>query len=310
MLSLSLRTPLIFSSAFEKILKCKVWLKMECYQPTGSFKARGIGHLAQYEVHSGKKRLVASSGGNAGLAVAYAAHCLGVSASVVVPEATGVRARELMTAFNAEVLVHGASWQEAHEYAQTLLDADSAYIHPFDHPLIWAGHARMVEEIAEDLSSVPSAFVLSVGGGGLLSGVCEGMARVGWNDIPILAIETEGAASFAAAREAGKLVMLDKITSVATTLGAKRVALSALEWTKKHPIENITVSDCHAVESCYRFLDDHRVLVEPACGAALSPLYDSHKFFSQCEQVVVIVCGGAGITLDALHNYRHQCGYI
>ena len=307
MIPLSGRTPLVLSPTLSKLSGAQVLLKMEAFQSTGSFKARGIGHLAYHEIAAGKKRLVASSGGNAGLAVAYAAKCLNVPATVVVPEATGARPRELIAFFGAEVIVHGASWKEAHEHAQTLLDGDSAYIHPFDHPLIWAGHARMIEEIAEDVSVPPDLVVLSVGGGGLLCGVCEGMARVGWDDVPILAVETEGAASFAAARAAGHLVTLDSITSVATTLGAKRVTQRALDWAGQRQIESITVTDCQAIDACYHFLDDHRVLVEPACGAALAPLYEGHATLAGKSNVVVIVCGGSGITLDLLENYRSEC---
>ena len=134
------------------------------------------------------------------------------------------------------------------------------------------------------------------------------MRQVGWGTIPVLATETIGADSFKASVDAGKLVTLDAIRSVAKTLGALTVTPRLLEWKKRHEIVNHTVTDRQAVEACARFLDDHRVLVEPACGAALAPIYD------RCEQlrgrgpVLVEVCGGAGVNLELLEGWRRQVG--
>jgi L-serine/L-threonine ammonia-lyase len=90
----------------------------------------------------------------------------------------------------------------------------AVYIHPFDDPIVWSGHASMIREIAEE-GIRPGAIVASVGGGGLLCGLVEGMHAMGWTDIPVVAVETEGAASFAASVQAGRLVTLDRITSTA-----------------------------------------------------------------------------------------------
>src|SRR5208283_6076665 len=107
---------------------------------------------------------------------------------------------------------------------------------------VWKGHSSIIHEIA-DVGLRPGAIVVSVGGGGLLCGLLEGMHDIGWTDVPILAVETEGAASFAAAVKAGHLVTLDRITSIATTLGARTVAAQALDCTKNHPITTWQVTD-------------------------------------------------------------------
>jgi L-serine/L-threonine ammonia-lyase len=163
----------------------------------------------------------------------------------------------------------------------------------------------MIEEVGEE-GLRPSAIVLSVGGGGLLCGVLEGLHRIGWNDVPVIAVETEGTASFSAAVTAGHLVTLDRIASVATTLGARTVAEEAFAWTRKHSIIPWIVSDRAAVDACKRFANDHRVLVEPACGAALSAVYNRGSPLSGEEMVMVIVCGGAGVTLSLLNEWDRQ----
>ncbi|KAI8513216.1 hypothetical protein Bbelb_098550 [Branchiostoma belcheri] len=149
------------------------------------------------------------------------------------------------------------------------------------------GHASLVQELAGTLQDKPGAIILSVGGGGLLCGVVAGLRKVGWTDVPVVAMETQGADSFNAAVTAGKLFMLAKrgftvltvyrllmfVSPVAKCLGAKTVAQEAFNLSKQHPIHSVVVTDEEAVEACAKFLDDERLLVEPACGAALAAVY-------------------------------------
>ena len=267
MSNLYIETPTLLSEPLSLMADKPVWLKLEALQPSGSFKLRGVSLLCQQELAKGARGFVSSSGGNAGIAVAYVARKLGVHVRVVVPETTSEVARQLIRAEGAELIVHGESWFEANAYVQESLAADEAFIHPFDHPLLWQGHSSLIDEVAQ-LGIKPGAVVLSVGGGGLLCGAVEGMQRVGWLDVPVLAMETEGADSFAAARAAGKAVRLPAITSIASSLGARQVCDQALVWADEHPVISQVVSDAAALGACERLLRDHRLLVEPACGAA------------------------------------------
>jgi L-serine/L-threonine ammonia-lyase len=101
-----------------------------------------------------------------------------------------------------------------------------------------------------------------------------------------------------------RLVTLDRITSIATTLGARTVAAEALAWTQRHKIIPWIVTDRAAVECCRRFADEHRVLVEPACGAALAAVYNRAKPLAGLTPIVVIVCGGAGVSLKLLEAWE------
>lgn len=300
-MALHINTPLIESRPLSAIAGSSIWLKLDALQPCGSFKLRGVGHACEVHHARGARHFVSSSGGNAGLAVAYAGRCLGVPVTVVVPETTTERAKELLALEDAKVIVHGASWQEANELALTLITGNDAFIHPFDDPLLWSGHASLIDEVAQ-AGQKPDAVVLSVGGGGLLSGVMEGLHRNGWHDVPVIAVETEGAASFRAASEAGHAVEIERISSIATSLGAKRVCEQAALYQRTHPIESVVVTDQDALDACERFLLDHRVLVEPACGAALSLAY-KQGYFERYANVLMVVCGGATATLGQIQQW-------
>lgn len=306
MTPLHINTPLIESLPICPNPHSQVWLKMDALQPCGSFKARGMGHACQKYVAKGAKALITSSGGNAGLAVAYSGRRLRVPVTVVVPKTTKSRSIDLIKREGAEVIVMGENWDAAHPYATALAkQKDAAYIHPFDDPLTWAGHASLVDEIFE-AGIVPDAIVLSVGGGGLLCGVVEGLKRNKDAQVPILAVETKGAHAFSVAALANKYVGIDRITSIATSLGAKKVAQRAFDLLNEHPIISHVVTDHDAIQACDRFLDDHRILVEPACGASLSAVYNACDFLNDKHNIVVIVCGGVGITLAQLTQWRQQ----
>jgi len=310
MSDLHIHTPLIESLPLSGIAGARVWLKMEALQPSGSFKLRGIGRACSHYVSRGAQELISSSGGNAGIAVAYAGRKLCVPVTVVVPKTTSERAIALINQENAAVIVHGESWQEAHSHALGLTGPERVCIHPFDDPLLWEGHATLIDEVVREGLSFDGV-VLSVGGGGLLCGVVEGLQRNSRGDVGVLGVETEGAASLAASLAAGELVELERITSVATTLGAKKVAQQAFDCRMHHDVTSMVVSDHQAVDACRRFADDHRLLVEPACGAALAALYGGHnrgenKWLEQRKSILVVVCGGAGVSMEQLNRWEAQ----
>ncbi len=302
-MSLSIKTPLLESLPLSNRVGTKVWMKMEAMQPGGSFKIRGVGFACEQHHAKGAERFISSSGGNAGLAVAYAGRRLGVPVIVVVPQTSSERARSLLKLEGAEVIVHGESWFEANELARSLQTAADAFIHPFDDPLLWAGHASMIDEAVAD-GLRPDAVVLSVGGGGLLAGIDEGLRRNGLVNVPIYAVETQGTASLQASISAGQLVEIPAVSGVATSLAARQVCRRAFEVSKERPVVPVQVSDREAIEACLGYLNDHRTLVEPACGAALAVLYGGKISLAELNNVLVIVCGGSTATIESLLTLR------
>jgi L-serine/L-threonine ammonia-lyase len=146
----------------------------------------------------------------------------------------------------------------------------------------------------------------------------QGLARHGWDDVQVVATETEGAASFAAGFAAGKPVRLPGITSLATSLGALEVTPAALEYARRQPTSARVVTDAEAVSACRRFLQDHRLLVEPACGAALALGYtprhrEEIRRASEARggrPVVIVVCGGSGVTAEILQEMERGVGLV
>lgn len=300
-MALHLQTPLIDSDAFGTAHQ-RVRLKLETLQPSGSFKLRGVGHACEVYAARGAARLLSSSGGNAGLAVAYAGRHLGLPVLVVVPESTPEWPKTLLRRQGAEVVVHGTSWMEANDHLMSLRQPADAFIHPFDDPLLWDGHASMVHEAAAQ-GPRPDVIVLSVGGGGLMCGVLQGMHAVGWAGVPLVAVETAGADSLQASVRADRIVTLDGITSIATSLGARRVSDRAFGWTRQHAVISATVTDAAALAACFALEREHRMVVEPACGAALAAvLARSVPALRNAADVLLIVCGGVCTTYRDLEG--------
>lgn len=301
---LHIKTPTWFSEPLSRVTGKNIYLKMECFQPTGSFKARGICWLVQKFVGEGKTHIVAASGGNAGYTAAYAAKKLGIKATVFVPKMTLKIFSEAIASQGATIIEEGETFSEsaiaAHAFAK---EKNAGYVSPFNHPVIWEGHATMIDEVVSDLKEAPEGVVAAVGGGGMLTGILQGLYKNGWTQPKAYAVETEGAACFAKSVKANKIVELETIDTIARSLGSKKICEALFNWSKKHPITPIVVSDKEAIEATKRFLNDHRILVEPSCGAALAAVYRKDSSLKDCRSILLIICGGIGISWDLLNNF-------
>jgi L-serine/L-threonine ammonia-lyase len=278
---------------------------MEALQPSGSFKIRGIGRLCIESVQNGTTSIVTSSGGNAGLAAAYAGKTLQVPVTVFVPATTGDSMRERLRRLDAIVIEHGINWDETHLYAVDYATSrNAAYVHPFEHPLIWEGHATLMDEL-QFSGHKPKNIVVSVGGGGLLLGVLRGLEKLNWRDVNVIAVETEGTASLHASLTQKRLVTLPYIQGIATSLGARTVSEQAFQKSLIWPVHSVVVSDREAIQAVLQFADEKRILVEPACGAALSIPYLKEEILPDGD-TLVIICGGSNVTVSQLENWQRM----
>ena len=291
-----------------------------------------------------------SSGGNAGLACATTAAALNCPATIVVPDSTSAFMISKLRSLGAEVIQTGASWAEADAYLrETFLSSPAAngvnghsssdeiskaapkknvYVPPFDHPDIWTGVSTLVDELLTSMpqisrTGVIDGIVCNVGGGGLLNGIMEGLERHDMlSTTKVLAVETEGADSLHASVLAGEHVTLPRITSIATSLGARRVSEKTWEWAVKEGKRSLisaVVTDAEAAEACLRFLDDARLMVEVSCGATIATVYKGGflrrhlgKGLTDEEwatkNVVVVVCCGSNVSWEILEKYKKTFG--
>ncbi|KAF9885488.1 hypothetical protein FE257_012815 [Aspergillus nanangensis] len=338
-----IETPLVESATLSKIAGCRIFLKLELLQPSGSFKSRGIGNFirtASLDPENRDKDLhfYNSSAGNAGLAAVIAARDLGYPCSIVVPHTTKpMMKRKLQAAGAAAVIQQGNSWAEADSYLrETFINNQEAtknkniYVPPFDHLAVWDGAATMVPEIEAQLpprNSETSAFpadviICSVGGGGLFNGIIKGLdASLSHKrtpkakDVHVLAVETKGTDSLAHSLRAGRLETLAAITSQATSLGARRVSSQTLKYAQAPPtgikVVSVVGSDAEAARGVVTTADELRFEVELACGISMDiatgeRLKQAVQGLSPDSRVVVIVCGGSNITAEMIAEYRQQ----
>ncbi|GFO10489.1 serine dehydratase [Plakobranchus ocellatus] len=318
--TLYVETPVLLSHQLSSKAGYKVYLKLENLQPPGSFKIRGISHMIQKSVLSGAcKQVYCASGGNAGMAAAYASHQLNIPCTIILPKTTPTFIAKKLEDLGAAVVIYGSVYDEAKTHAMELSKESGAlYVPAFEHPDIWEGHASMIVEASRQMERKPDVVIASVGGGGLFNGVVQGMRQVGWDSVPVLAMETVGANAFNAAIEAGELVTLPAITSIAKSLGSLVISAATLEYYKqgKPIVLSQLISDKEAVQACVKFAEDHRFLVEPACGASLAAVYSdvvgslctSGQLPKKIHSVLVIVCGGTIVSTEAVELWKKDFG--
>jgi L-serine/L-threonine ammonia-lyase len=228
-----------------------------------------------------------------------------------------------------EVTQHGSSWREADSYLKEVVMKEAhektgvkgVYVPPFDSADVWDGASTMVEEWEKQLGVLEGkekagadVVICSVGGGGLFSGLCQGIESSSFNT-RVVAVETKGADSLNQSVKAEYLVTLPGITSIATSLGATQVCSTALAYALEDNVSSVVVTDKEAVSACLKFAEEERMLVEPACGASLAIIYedvlrkiveDVREDLKEDTKVVVVVCGGSTVGLEMLLKYKEE----
>jgi threonine dehydratase len=294
------RTPLVSSESLRSRLGTNVYLKLELFQKTGSFKVRGAFNkvLSIPEAQRGRG-LVAVSGGNHAQAVAYAGKELGLPAVILMPQKTPRNYIDATQGYGAEVILV-PNTTEAFQRVSAYESQGWTSVHPFDDPLVMAGQGTVGLEIVEDLPDVTDVFV-SIGGGGFIAGIATAVKALK-PDCRIWGVETEGADAMAKALEADHPVHLPAITSIARTLGAPSVSERTLAITKKY-VESVTVvSDAEAARSLRFLLERTKVLTEPAASCTLAAAERLRDRFTADSKVVLVLCGG-NVAVDDLCSY-------
>lgn len=309
---------------------CRVFFKNEYEQPCGSFKLRGIANVIYQEIIKARRlgtgkmlHVFASSGGNAGLAAAYLARYYGVGCTVVLPVTSKPEIIDKLQSYGAKTTVFGNNINEADKHLKNLMrEIDNSihpiYCHPFDNPLIWDGHASMMDEIYQEQLSYDDAqkvkgVVCSVGGGGLYNGIINGLNKNTNANTSVMLVETNQAPTLMETIKAGEIITLETVNSMATSLACSYLADQSLEnyYHSKFKTYVDSMDDLDAIQGVVDFYNNSGVVVEPACGAALSLAYNRmdilNKHFSNLSSddiVIFVACGGSCTNLEGVQNFK------
>ena len=283
------RTPLWKSETLSKRLGTNVYLKMELFQKTGSFKPRGaFNQMLAREKDILDKGAVAISGGNFAQGVAYASRVLGVDIIVCMAEDTPKNYVDATRGYSATI-DFSRDIQAAFNRYNELAEQGRTALHPFDNHYQISGAGNVALEIFEDLPEITD-LVISIGGGGLMSGntvAIKGLKP----QVRVWGVETEGAATMKSAMDAGKVVNI-KPTSMSRTLGAPFVAQDALTIAQEHLEGLLIVSDKQAVDAQQLILERTKVLPELAASCTLAAVEKIKDRFGPDDHLVLLMCGG------------------
>lgn len=252
-------TPLVRAHA----LGDDVWLKLECQQPTGSFKVRGA--LAALSALPDDDAVVTASAGNHGLGVAWAATALGRAATVVVPETASEAKLAGLERFDVELVRHGPSYDEAEAHALELAARGAVYVSAYNDTQVIAGQSTIGRELDAQIAG-PVTVVCPLGGGGLSSGL--GLWASGRKGARVVAVESERSRVFRAALDAGRIVPIDPEPTIADGLGGNiEPAAVTFEIVRDHVAEVLSAAESE-LEDAIRFMVTGAGLVVEGAAAA------------------------------------------
>jgi len=281
------RTPLLRIAGRDVGVACaELWLKLEHLQVSGSFKARGMFNRMRANAVPAAGVVIAS-GGNAGIAVAHAARTLGVRAEVFLPESSSEAKRARLAQLGAVVTVRGASYADALAASLERQRATGALLmHAYDQREVVEGAGTLAAEVEAD-AGVPDRALVSVGGGGLISGVAAwfaGRSRVE-------ALEPERAPTLSAALAAGRPVDVDVSGIAADSLGARRIGEIAWAIARRHVAASHLLAE-DAIRTAQRALwSELRLAVEPAAALPLAALATRTVDVRPDEKILLVICG-------------------
>jgi threonine dehydratase len=287
------RTPLIGARCLKEnpFPECEILLKLECLQVTGSFKPRGATNkllsLSEADVRRG---IITASGGNHGLAVAYAGWLAKTRTTVYVPENVSPDKKKKLAVWGATVEVCGHHWHEANREALAVAEREGlTYFHPFADPAVIAGQGTVALEVLEQAPALDTLLV-AIGGGGLISGVALA-AKAIRPSLRIVGIEPTGAATLYESVKAGRVVELPGITTRVPTLAALRTEPVNLEIVQRY-VDDIVLIEDDDMREAARWLWFEMGLAADMSGAAGIAALLSGKVRPKIgEKVCVLVCG-------------------
>jgi threonine dehydratase len=262
-------------------------LKLELLQHTGSFKPRGaFNRMLTADID--ETGVLAASGGNFGLGVAYAARQLGHPAEIFVPSSSPEMKIAKIRSYGATVhVIEGFYPQAFAACEERAFDTGAAFLHPYDQPAVVAGQGTLARELSDQVPAADTV-IAAVGGGGLIGGIAAWFA----SDVTVIGVETEGCPTMSAALEAGEPVDVE-VGGIATdSLGAGRAGMIGFAIAQRHVTRMLLVSDEAIARARALLWDACRVAAEPGAAAPLAALLTGAYVPEDDERVVLVISGG------------------
>jgi len=278
-------------SEFDFFSNGEIFFKLENLQVTGSFKARGAANklltLTDAKKNAG---LVTASGGNHGLAVAWAAASIKVPSIVFLPQSTPEDKIIDLKSYGAQVFVEGRSWDDANSLAlETAKSKGMTYIHPFADPAVIAGQGTIGLEIIEQVRNVDT-IIVAIGGGGLIAGIAAAVKCIN-PAIRIIGVEPIGAPTLYESLKNGKIVTLQEISTDAGTLAPRRTMPINYEIIASYIDKIILVSDKEMKTAAQVLWQKVGIAAELSAAATLAALMTKRYLPQVNEKVVAVICG-------------------
>jgi threonine dehydratase len=284
-------TPLIEADQRAFPSAARVWLKLEQLQHTGSFKVRGAFNRILSAAEQGTLPMagvVAASGGNAGLAVAYAAARNGLPARVYVPTATPRVKVARLREYGAEVVQDGARYADAYEAAAKHAARTGAlFCHAYDQPEICAGQGTLGLELLNQADEEVNTVLVAVGGGGLMAGV----AAATEGRVTVVGVEPDTIPTLHAALAAGHPVDVTVSGVAADSLGATRLGDIAYAMAASTRTRSVLVSDADIIAAREHLWERYRLAVEHGGATAFAALFTGAYQPAEGERIGVVLCG-------------------
>ncbi len=286
-----IHTPLLRSPALDELLGCKVYLKAENLQHTGSFKLRGATNrlliLSNIEM---KKGVVCASSGNHAQGVACAAQRLGIEATIVMPENCNKTKLEGVRRFGARTLLEGTMSSQREAKALQLVKEGKVLVHPYDDDFVRAGQGTIGIEILDDQPDM-DIIVVPVGGGGLISGVSVAVKSIK-PGVKVIGIEPSGASRYGISREMNRPVKLDHVDTIADGTRTDRANERSFELIEKYVDKLVSVTDQSIRLAMKECVSKGKIVAEPSSVMGIAAGIDKKLAVKKTDRVCFVITGG------------------
>jgi len=291
-------TPIAYAPILSKNAQADIYLKKENLQLTGSFKLRGaFNKIAKLSKEERDRGVVAASAGNHAQGLAFSAKHFNCEATIVMPEATPLLKVNGVKRHGANVVLHGANYDEAYKYAQDLVTKENkTFVHPFADDDVIAGQGTLALEILENIDNIDT-IIIPIGGGGLISGMATAIKHIK-PSIKIIGVVSSGANAMKNSFEAKQQLNSKSVKTIADGIAVRDVTPKMLEYVLNLVDEIIEVDDTEIAAAILFLLEQHKLVVEGAGATGVAAVM--HNKIDMKDKKIVLPLSGGNIDVTML----------